>query len=345
MNLFSAKANRNYGILTILSVFFLILLGGFVRSTGSGMGCPDWPKCFGNYVPPSNQSELPVNYRDIYLAKRIQKVERFSALLEKLGMHEKAKTIKNDPELYMPESFNPLKAKIEWINRLFGALTGLFALAYMITSFKFFSKQKSRFWLVVSGVVMIIFNGWLGSIVVATNLLPGLVSLHYLAAYLAIILLMLAVYKTDDFSKYLSVASTKLSLLFLTVLTMLQLYFGTTLRAKTDGLIRKADLYHGTKTNIEGLQPVFNYHWFLAIAIIIANIALAVYIYSKHPAKSVFRLFALIPIVLAFQYITGVLNINLHFPSFSQVSHIFFGSVVFGIQMYLCIALFKTQMR
>jgi heme A synthase len=38
--------------LTVLAVFALIVLGGVVRVTGSGLGCPDWPLCYGKILPP-----------------------------------------------------------------------------------------------------------------------------------------------------------------------------------------------------------------------------------------------------------------------------------------------------
>lgn len=45
-------------VLTVLAVFALIILGGVVRVTGSGLGCPDWPLCYGKLFPPLESTAI-----------------------------------------------------------------------------------------------------------------------------------------------------------------------------------------------------------------------------------------------------------------------------------------------
>ena len=39
-------------IATTASTVLLVAVGGLVRATGSGFGCPHWPTCFGKWIPP-----------------------------------------------------------------------------------------------------------------------------------------------------------------------------------------------------------------------------------------------------------------------------------------------------
>jgi len=44
---------RNFVLAAAIMTYLLIVMGGIVRVTGSGLGCPDWPRCYEEWVPPN----------------------------------------------------------------------------------------------------------------------------------------------------------------------------------------------------------------------------------------------------------------------------------------------------
>ena len=126
------------------AILALILIGSMVRSTGAGLGCPDWPRCFGLWVPPVSVSQLPADY-----------------LLQYDGI-----------------PFNPLKTWTEYLNRLSGVVVGLLATGVMIWSCRFWRTQRRWTWLSIAAWVLVSLNGGIGAWVVSSRLVPFVISLH-----------------------------------------------------------------------------------------------------------------------------------------------------------------------
>ncbi|RZK45700.1 MAG: heme A synthase, partial [Pedobacter sp.] len=95
-----------FNFITIVVTFLVILAGGVVRSTGSGMGCPDWPKCFDRYIPPTSAAQLPPDYQQKYVDGRLKKNEKFARYMESLGRADLAGQLRNDKSITKPEVFN-----------------------------------------------------------------------------------------------------------------------------------------------------------------------------------------------------------------------------------------------
>ena len=200
------------------------------------MGCPDWPKCFGAYIPPSSVASLPTNYQDIYTEKRISKNQKLAKLFDKLGFNKLSNKITKDPEVLIEHEFNVTKAWIEYINRLLGVLIGLFVFLNMIYSF-FFLKKNIRIPLVGVGIVLLTgFQGWIGSLVVSTNLLHGFITFHLLLALLIVAFLIWMNIKVRNLSTY-KYKSVYLVSVITMLLLIIQVIFGTEVRGSIDDFV------------------------------------------------------------------------------------------------------------
>lgn len=328
--MFKPSFYRKAGWMTCFSILLLVLAGGIVRTTGSGMGCPDWPTCFGTYIPPTNVNQLPDNYKDLYLKKRLSKIDKYVKVLNSFGFKKQANAIAENGEIRQAEEFSVLSTWIESVNRYLGALTGIFALITFISSFQFIKTKKPIFILTFLGLIGILINAWLGSVVVATNLMQGPITLHYLAAFLTLALFMWPILKLN-LKKITAPRNGKIIILVGFLLVVLQSITGTWSRETVDVISNKGVLVNADgHLNYSAMGLLFIIHRYLAVPVLL----LTIYLFKKTD-KSYFKKFYQLGIVIiACQIIAGSINILWVLPPFSQAFHIFAGGIIFALWLF-----------
>lgn len=293
---------------TVAIIFSLILVGGIVRATGAGMGCPDWPTCFGRWIPPTSESQLPADYQQIYADRG-----------------------------YADTAFNVRKTWTEYLNRLLGVITGLAILFTLIFAFPYLQKDKGVFVLSLAGFILVGVQGWLGSVVVASNLLPGMITLHMLLAQVIVGIMIAALmraWQTDppDFSP------ERLPRLFypLMILAMgaglLQLVVGTQVREAVDLIARSSD-HSDRHLWIENLPWVFGFHKYFAIPLLVINGWLIFSVLAHCESAWLRRLSIALGVFLLGTAVIGMSMDRLHLPMFAQPLHLWLASLIFGTQL------------
>lgn len=348
MVLKSEKRFIKLNLITIVVTLLVILAGGVVRSTGSGMGCPDWPKCFGQYVPPTHVSQLPADYKEKYVAERVAKNERFAKTLERMGQGHLADSIRHDESILQPETFNVAKTWTEYLNRLMGALTGFFLIGLAVSSFKYKKKAKRITFLSVLNVFVVGFQGWLGSIVVSTNLMPWIVTVHMLIALLILAILVYTYNYARQLDRQPTVVMGQLTwlkwLIFGSiVLSVIQIVIGTEVREAIDA-ISKQMLYSGRNTWVQKVGDMFLYHRDLALLVLVLNIIVYKIVRDKFSGKAdALRVGFWIGIILIIQIVTGLILSNFSLPPYAQGMHMLFSTVLFSLQYYLYLLVYRSS--
>ncbi len=148
----------------LVSVLILIFVGATVRVSGSGMGCPDWPMCWGRMIPPTAVEQVDFDRLPI---------ERFQQKAARMG---------RDPSLITEESlraeFNPRHVWTEFINRLFSLPVGFFSLALCVAAFGQWRWRPVVFVVSFLSLGVVLLNAWMGARVVYSGLQPGVLTTH-----------------------------------------------------------------------------------------------------------------------------------------------------------------------
>ncbi|MHA4893426.1 COX15/CtaA family protein [Pedobacter sp. PWIIR3] len=343
----SEKRFIRLNLTTIIVTLLLILAGGIVRSTGSGMGCPDWPKCFDQYVPPTSVSQLPSNYKEKYVAERVVKNERFAKTLERMGKVDLADSIRHDQSILIPEIFNVAKTWTEYLNRLMGAITGFLLLLLTAFSFSYRKRAKRIIILSILNLIVVGFQGWLGSIVVSTNLMSWIVTVHML---LALVILAILIY-TYNYTRQLDRNPTvvmskviwlKLLLFFAIVISIVQIVLGTEVREAVD-VVSKMLGYNDRGSWLKRIGDVLSYHRDMALVVLVLNVLVYRLVKERFNGKAdALMVGNSIGVVLLIQIGTGLILSNFALPPYAQALHILFSTVLFSLQYYLYLLVYKT---
>ena len=319
---------------TLILVYLVIIAGALVRMTGSGMGCPDWPKCFGYYIPPTDIKELTwTPNREFEEGQVIIKDEKLwvakSDFKTNLNFDESQWRLytKHDYAL-----FNATETWIEYINRLIGALAGVAILLMAIFSFGYWKTNKKITLLSWASVLLIGFQGWLGAKVVYSVLNPVKITIHMMVALLIVALLLYLIKNTKD-----KISAFKKNLVFekviliTLILTFIQIILGTQVRQYVDEQVK---LFGYNQMALVLQNPILAFYIHRSFSLLILGLNVFLFLRNRKfhlGFKKVNWVIALIGI----EVLTGMAMYYLDFPLASQPLHLVIASLLFGTQTYL----------
>ena len=309
MNSSAGLAFRRLGILTIFAVYCVILAGGIVRASGAGMGCPDWPTCFGQWIPPTEEAQLPANYHELYAQRGYENTQ-----------------------------FNPVKTWTEYSNRLLGASIGFLIFLTAWSSRIYRKTDKSIFYLSLSSFFLVGFQGWLGANVVSSNLKPYMITAHMLLALVIVALLIYTIARSQQDSLH-QLSTGDLPKKFNTVLwvamlmTLVQIAMGTQVREAVD-VIAHANI--DRQFWRDDFPIIFYIHRSFSSIILFTHLWLARKLYLAVDKDSLlFRTgFALLALVVL-AIVAGISLDRLGVPALVQPLHLLLASLIFGVQFFL----------
>ena len=334
---------RKFVKISLILVYLVIVAGAVVRMTGSGMGCPDWPKCFGYYIPPTEITELqfqPNRYFEkgqvIIVDESLKVAARDFTTTETYEAANWEDYTKHDYAI-----FNPTHTWVEYINRLVGALAGFAVLIMAFLSFKKFRIKKRITLLSWLSVLMMGFQAWLGATVVYSVLAPVKITVHMVMALVIVAVLLYLLYISSEKEKKQFKTRTFQNLMLVAVvLTLIQVILGTQVRQFVDEQVRSLG-YEAENLWLSDPDITFYIHRSFSIIVLLVNLLL--WWKNRNLSLNLNRINIVVGLILL-EAATGVAMYNFNFPFLSQPLHLVIASLLFGFQFYLLLeSIYATE--
>ena len=327
------KQLQRWTRISLFLIYLVIAAGATVRMTGSGMGCPDWPKCFGYYIPPTQAEQLEWKPETDY--------SKGNVIIDNDQLLVATKDFRSDKKLnakqWLPYTkhdyavFNATHTWIEFINRLLGALSGLAVLIMFGFSIKWISKKPIVFIFSLLSLLGIIFQAWLGKTVVDSNLLPLKISLHMLMALLLVGFLLVVRVATKSFG-LTKLPSKKVQLLLYIAfgLTVVQIILGIQVRQFVDSQVDRWG-YELPQFWLAAPEISFYIHRSLSILVVGINIWLYTQV-VRHTLERIYIHRSLL--LIGGEVLLGIAMFYFAFPFATQPLHLLLATMLFGVQLY-----------
>ncbi|BCX50388.1 cytochrome oxidase assembly protein [Haloferula helveola] len=312
----------------LVSVLVLLFVGAIVRVTGAGLGCPDWPTCWGCLIPPWKVEQVDLSKIDF---------EKFQAKAERLGRDPSTVT----PE-HILESFNPRHVWTEFINRLFALPVGLFSLATVIAAFGRPPGQRIVWWTALVSLILVLVNAVMGARVVWSGLAPGVLTVHMALAMLLVATLTYTFWRGSERPRTLPLRDgdrgrVRITVGLLLILVVAEGIMGTQIREMTDEMAKN----HVGEPRSEWIQTLEQSTVYLlhrSFSWLIVGAAIGGYVVTKRATAGEigFAVKLVLGLVLA-QMVLGVVMSQIHIYAAVQVLHVgLAGILLAGVVHWLC---------
>jgi heme a synthase len=331
--------------ITLVVLYLVILAGSIVRATGSGMGCPDWPKCFGLYIPPTDSSQVIFQPNEAYKQGRLI-IEDTTLWRAKEDFISKTSFDTLNWEKYPKHNYAQFTVQQTWtefINRLVGALSSLCMTLLLFVALLRVRRDWPTLAILLLGMCVLAFVIWLGAVVVDTNLAPQKITFHMMSS---IVLLAVVIYTSarvrrlsGQLIKHPIGKGLRLLLIFSIILTLAQIIFGTQVRQQIDAINHNMDGL-SRESWIAQLNSIYPVHQIIAIVVVLVNAALFFFFLKTKPQGRTRKLVFGILLIMLAEYAVGVFIHNFSIPAFAQPAHLVLAMILFGVQYALLV---RTQ--